>query len=375
MKKILKYLLFGAIIAFAPILEAQKLYFPTNVRYIGGGYINKAPYFRTLEAALNHVKPFATSENPYGFWVDSDTLWIADWDSVFTESGLTMKDSIDIYYVAEGKIKWMPFGFGGTGGGGGTIIQQDTETFHYEYPNWNQYNIALPIWQRRMGTALDSIDQHIFDLIVYTGECLYIENDTLKIDVACLEALIATQIIDTATYLRTSGNQVLEGPGLTLDGVTLNLTNSILNLGIDSYIRYPVENYIPGVSRVMWSIGNRPFWSGSGGAGDTLRFAMMKGDTLEQPEAVSFYNLTPDVQNRFPLAGVATFNGTDTTVYVATGDSTNLIILQILYDDSTTIIDTDDNILVVIPGETGFTIKRRANGLSDLKVAWIRRKL
>lgn len=118
MKGLLKAIIVGLILFLAIPIQAQ-IYqkFPTNVRYIAGGYNDKRPFFKTLEAALNDVKPYATASNPYTFWIASDTLWIADWDSVFTSSGLTIKDSINIYYVNTGKITWMPYQMGQHGPG------------------------------------------------------------------------------------------------------------------------------------------------------------------------------------------------------------------------------------------------------------------
>ena len=105
--KLLKYLLLGLFLTVSGVTEAQfGTRFPTNVRYIGGGYINQRPFFNTLRAALNDVKATASVTNPYTFWIASDTTFIADWDSVYNH-GRTMSDSITVNYVATGKIKWM----------------------------------------------------------------------------------------------------------------------------------------------------------------------------------------------------------------------------------------------------------------------------
>lgn len=270
--KNLKYFILSALILIsaADIFGQLATRYPTNVRYIGGGYIDKRPQFSTLEAALNDVIAYATINNPYVFWVSSDTIQIADWDSVFTESGLTMKDSIDVYYVAEGKIKWGGFGFGGTGGTGGTVIPTQTQTTtHYSYPNWDKNNAALSAWIRYLAQATDSIDQHIWDLIVYTDSVyLYIQNDTLKLRTDAITALVNTlagrpdtTIIAYKTIAQTiSGNWSFTGD---------------IDLGVNGSLRLPAANYNTGVSRILWSSSNNLYWSHSGAAGDSGQVAML----------------------------------------------------------------------------------------------------
>ena len=365
--KNVKYWLLAALMAFSVVdISAQlKLQYPKNVRFLAGGFQDKRPEFKTLEAALNDVKALATSENPYGFWVAGDTLWIADWDSVFTESGLTMKDSIDIYYVNEGKIKWMPFGFGGTGGGTTTIISQDTVTYHYEYPNWYQDNTALPVWQRQSGVALDSVDQHIFDLIVYTEDPLYIENDTLKIDTTGFAGTGGgwDPYPDTTTVVRTTGDQTIAGVKTFTTG--LEFTGAgYLRLGVD---------YPPAASRIFWVDGTTLTYSDGS---EQFTFPLINdADTLVLNNFIGWWDLTSEVQDSIPKSGTVTFSGTDTVVYITTGDSTDIIIVTPLYSDTTIVITAIDAQLFVIPIETGFVVKRPAAGSADLKVAWIRRKL
>jgi hypothetical protein len=267
--KNLKYLaLIGLLLIGFTNTDAQlKIRFATNVRYIAGGYIDQRPLFNTLEKALNDVLPYATVNNPYVFWVDSDTIQIADWDSVFTGSGLTMKDSIDIYYVTEGKIKWGGFGFGGTGGGSTVIPSQTQTTTHYDYPNWDKDNGALASWLRLLAQAVDSVDQHIWELIVYTDSVfLYIEDDTLKLRTSAITALIDsiagrpdTTIIAYKTIAQTiSGNWSITGD---------------MAIGTNGSFRIPDANYNTGISRILWSNGGNIYFSGSGVAGDTSQLA------------------------------------------------------------------------------------------------------
>jgi len=178
MLKLIKYALIALFLA-SGVVSAQALRFPKNVRYIGAGYENKAPYFSTLNAALNNVKAFATPANPYIFWLASDSIYVSDWDSVYNNA-VTMSDSINIYYVNEGSIKW----------GGlytnlpSTIPTQTETTLHYDLPKWDP--LVAEGWMDKLNTALDTVDQQIYSLIVYASRFLYIENDTLKIDTLTL---------------------------------------------------------------------------------------------------------------------------------------------------------------------------------------------
>lgn len=302
----LKYLaLIGLFIFGIASASAQfKVRFATDVRYIAGGYIDKRPQFNTLEAALNDVLPYATTNRPYVFWVDSDTLNIADWDSVFTASGLTMKDSIDIYYVAEGKIKWAGFGFGGTGGTGGSPIPSQTQTTtHYSYPNWDRTNSALALWIRQQAAAIDSIDQHIWDLIVYTDSTyLYIENDTLKLRIATITALVSLTANrpDTTIIAYKTLNQTITGDWEFDGDITIDAGS----------IRLPAANNRTSTSRIIWDSGNRPYYSGNGAAGDSAKFAMIDLATgyLETADIVGWPNLDDATKDSITLGTSPIYN-------------------------------------------------------------------
>jgi len=291
-KTLLKCLTLAVVLTLTTVTTAQVYQkFPTNVRYIGGGYNDVRPFFKTLEAALNDVKPLATVANPYVFWLASDSLWVADWDSVFTESGLTMKDSIDIYYVAAGTIKWMPFGLGG-GGGEAVIIEQDDATLHYNWPSWDQTNIALPLWQRQEGQKADSIDEEVWRLIVYTKTPLYIENDTLKIDTTNLGGATSGWNPDTTTVLRTTGDQSFTGT--KTNAGTLRNTGT-LDFSGSGNIQLPASNGATGTARRLWGTGSAGtsniYYSGSGGAGDTNSVALINLATGELRNAVVGYDV------------------------------------------------------------------------------------
>ena len=293
-KTLLKCLTLAIVLTLTTVTTAQVYQkFPTNVRYIGGGYNNVRPFFKTLEAALNDVKPLATVSNPYVFWLASDSLWVADWDSVFTGSGLTMKDSIDIYYVQTGKIKWMPFGFGGSGEGA-NIIAQDDVTLHYNWPTWDQTNIALPLWQRQEGAKDDSVDEEIWRLIVYTATPLYIENDTLKIDTTGLGGGSGGWDPDTTTFIRTTGDQSFSGT--KTNAGTLRNTGT-LDFSVNGNIQLPASNGAAGTARRLWGTGSAGtsniYYSGSGAAGDTNAVAMVDLSTgLLRNTVVGYGNLT-----------------------------------------------------------------------------------
>lgn len=343
--------------------------FPTNVRYIGGGYNNVRPFFKTLEAALNDVKPLATASNPYAFWLASDSLWVADWDSVFTTSGLTMKDSIDIYYVTTGKIKWMPFGLGGSSGSGtATIITQDDSTLHYKWPAWNQSNVALPIWQRKEGMAMDSIDEEVWRLIVYTKNPLYIENDTLRIDTTGLgigDGVGWTP--DTTTVVRTAGDQTISGNKI-LSG-TATITGNL---------QIPGSNVTTGIARHLWGSATNIYYSGSGASDDSTIISLIDYDTKHAiiDTFITSANLAVEAKDYFVKGGIATFTLTNTSLSVTvSGVTTTSVITAVpVQADSSTAVNAADNIRV-IPYNGGFHLKRGAGGTSALKVnwAWIKR--
>lgn len=368
-KNLLKYLVLGAALLVAPSINAQVYEkFPTNIKYIGGGFNNKNPFFKTLEAALNQVKATATSSNPYGFWLASDTLWISDWDSVFTESGLTMKDSIDIYYVAEGKIKWMPFGQGGSSGSS-AIINQDDITLHYYWPNWDQGNVALPVWQRQMGSALDSIDEEVYRLIVYTQMPLYIENDTLKIDTTGLAGDPDTSgwDPDTTTVVRTTGNQSIAG-NKTLSGLT----------SISGTLQLPATNVTPGTARALWGTATNIYYSRSGSVGDSA-FISLIDNTTKHAVADTFItdaNLAYEVYHFFTTGDTVFFNGTNTSINITVSGMTaaSIVVVTPVYSDSSTALNASD-FCVAVPYSGGFYLKRGAGGSSNLKVnwAWVKR--
>lgn len=239
MKKLLNKLMIAlTLVSFFTIfndtVDAQlKLRYPRNVRYIGGGFQDKSPYFSNLEAALNNVLPYATVGNPYIFDVQSDSLWISDWDSVVnTGTGITMKDSIDVYYVQTGKIKWAGYGFGGTGTGGGVIPVQTEHTTYYDMPIHEE---GLAEWLDSLTTAFNITDEVLYSLIVYTLTPLYIENDTLKVNVdnivtSVIESLELSGDIgwnpDTTTVLRTTGVQSAQY--LSIDSLLFNADGTIM---------------------------------------------------------------------------------------------------------------------------------------------------
>ena len=287
----LKYALM-ALILFSGVAEAQ-LYMkhPTDVRYIGGNMTNKRPYYKGLNASLNDIKALATSERPYVFWIVSDTVNVFDWDSVYNQ-GLSMRDSIQVHYVAEGKIKWGGFMIAGTGGGsGGTDIHAPPSgtTTHYSLWTWSGQS-GLDTWQSRLGLNADSIDLKLWELIVYTDSVyLYIENDTLKMRTSTITALISHDRPDTTIILYESTDATITG-NWTFDG---NLTMGTGDL------RLSASNNTPGVSRVIWSSSNKPYWSGSGAVGDTSKFVMYDPDTglLDLDSLITWQNLRQNVKD------------------------------------------------------------------------------
>lgn len=365
-KNLLKYLLLASILLCGTSYAQLYTKFPTNVRYISGGFNNERPFFKTLEAALNDVKPVATSSNPYVFWLAGDSLWVQDWDSVFTASGLTMKDSIDIYYVATGKIKWMPFSLGG---GSSTVTAPDDTTLRYGWDTWDQTNLALQLWQRMIGATIDSIDEEVFRLIVYTKTPLYIENDTLKIDTTNLVGTSGWNP-DTSTVVRTTGDQAIANIK-TFTGTVYN-TGSVLFAGSGN-MQLPSANGSPGSSRRIWGNNTTIYYSGSGSANDTTFLALIDDDTKHAiaDTFITVANLAEDVKTYFVQGGTATFTLTNSSMDIAvTGmEATSIVILTPIQADSSTAVSALDNVRA-IPYAGGFYIKRSLGGTSALKVNW-----
>lgn len=367
--KNLKYLFFSILLicSIAPTFGQLAIRYPTDVRYIGGGYIDKRPQFSTLEAALNDVKDYATINRPYVFWVSSDTINIADWDSVFTESGLTMKDSIDLYYVAEGKIKWGGFGFGGSGSSESTIIPTQTETTtHYSYPNWDQNNGVLSLWIRDLAQATDSIDQHIWDLIVYTDSAyLYIENDTLKLRTNTVTALVNSVAgrPDTTIIAYNAQNEIITGDWEFDGDITIDAGS----------LRLPTANNRTSTSRILWSASNNLYWSHSGAAGDSGQVAMLNASgtyvgQLRNSNTVGWANLTDGVKDSFAVAGTDTFTTTATADTITiTGMSTTSYVVVTPQGSTYNVND----ILFAKPETNKLIVKRNAGGTSGLKYTWI----
>ncbi len=307
----LKYALLGLLICIA-IPETYGQLFerhPTNVRYIAGGFNDSRPYFNSLDAALNDVKALATSDNPYVFWVASDSIQIADWDSVYQSGGLSMKDSIDVHYVAVGKIKWAGFGQGGGGSGITSITPPNNSTTHYDFWTWTGQS-GLGVWQDRLGENADSIDQRIWELIVYTDSVyLYIENDTLKVRASTITALVTASGTrpDTTLIAYKAVNETITGDWIF---------NGDVSIGSGS-IRLPSANNNTGVSRIIWSDTNIPYWSGSGATGDSsiVVLANLTTGVINLDSLITWTNLNENVRDsiHYPWA------------YMAFGDSSATI--------------------------------------------------
>ncbi len=319
--KSLKYALLGLVICLTIPEESFSQLFlrhPTNVRYIGGGFNDKRPYFNDLLSTLNDVKPYATSENPYVFWVASDTIQIADWDSVYQTGGLSMKDSIDVHYVATGKIKWAGFGQGGGGSGITSITPPQNLTTYYDLWTWTGQS-GLGTWQDRLGENADSIDLKLWELIVYTDSVyLYIENDTLKLRTTSITALVSHDRPDTTLICYNTQNETISGDW-TFNGDVAIGTGSL---------RLPTANNNTGTSRILWSASNIPYWSGSGAVGDSSIIALRDSDTgnLVPDSLVTWDNLQDEVQdsiNAWKLVGPPHVFLTDTTGETYTPDVTS----------------------------------------------------
>jgi len=362
----LKYLLLASLL-FLTVGQAQiKQRFPSAVRYIAGYYINSQPYHPTLEAALNNVKAYATADSPYVFWLMGDTLRIADWDSVFTGSGLTMKDSIDQYYVSSGKIKWAGFGFGGGSGTSTTIVRPNQTTVHYNYPAWDQFSASFPYWQRDLGKALDSIDQHIYDLIVYTKDPLYIENDTLKIDTTGFGSTASSGWNpDTTRVMMVDRAQNVTAVKTWLSGFIL---------GTGSYIQMPSTNNSSSTARILWGYNNGLYYNGSGADSSKIVMIDVNADTTRDVAFISYYDLNQALkdtltnkQQKVVTSGEAWFANQDTskTIAVAGLDTSGVVVVTPISTHGV------DEVLSIVLGNNTFDVRRPASGRANLKFNWI----
>jgi hypothetical protein len=355
----LKWLLLPLFLLMAVPTQAQlKFWFPTNVRYIAGGYQNKAPYFKTLDAALNDVKSVATSSNPYTFWLDGDSLFVADWDSVYN-NGVTMKDSIDIYYVATGKIKWAGFGFGGGGSGGSAEINRpDHATLHYNWPNWDQDNLNNPPWERDLGQGLDSADAEVWRLIVYLSKdsVLYIENDTLKVDYSKLGPFLDDYITATIPWqsdvVKSDTNKTLAAT-YTITGTLQSTTG-----------KYILPSSAPGLARGIYGSSDSLWYTGNGSTYKSMADVnWVKGNYLPLNDTLDH--------------GSASFSTTDSLKFVTVMGATEndkYIVTPILTDSTQYIGNMSP--LMVVPKLNGFTVKRDPtyDGRVGQTFAWIRLK-
>jgi hypothetical protein len=333
---------------------------PTNVRYIAGGYVNKSPFFKTLDAALNDVKTKASISDPYVFWIAGDTIKIADWDSIYTGSLLSIRDSINIYYVAMGKIKWAGFGFGSGSYSGGTTASLFTPTAHTTHYSYPTYTTGLPPAYDSIRVKDYAIDQDIWDLIVYTdSKFLIIENDTLKFDLNNLQDTLNSQNLfgwtpyDTTTIVRTTGNQDIDGKKTFHSGIEVYDTG---------YVR--LYNYNPGLTRVIYGDADSVYYSANGITSKTLADINYTMNLLQAK-----------IDTNYVTGDTARFSGTNSSLNIPVygGLAADAYVVTPIYTDSSTAINTDD-FCVVIPYDGGFYVKRGPAGTSDLAIAWIRRK-
>jgi hypothetical protein len=137
-----------------------------------------------------------------------------------------------------------------------------------------------------IGAGLDSIDEEVYRLIVYTADPLYIENDTLKIDESGFTATSGWDP-DTTTVLRTTGTQTSSATN-TWSGSNTT-TGSQLFSG-NGNIQLPAVNGVTGQPRRLWGTTTNIYYSGAGGAGDSNSVAMVSLSTGELRNAIVGYN-------------------------------------------------------------------------------------
>lgn len=294
----LKYILLASLMLLGTVMaQSWNTRYPANVRYIAGGYTNSRPFFSTLNAALNDVKPYATADNPYVFWLDSDTLQIADWDSIYNE-GLAMRDSVYQYYVATGKIKWAGFDIDTTyGGRGGTSVKNigspSTQTSNYSFWRWDSAGLPLADWQQRIAqnwirndslinarTLFSQVDPIYFST---SGDTLYIDLPAHIFDIDSFYS-----VFDTTTYIRTTGSQSRTGT-LTISAggvITFGAAAGPLDAG-----KLILPAYASTTPRAIWADGTYIFYRTGGKDLAAAVIDTTGQDHLEMSDIVTWDNL------------------------------------------------------------------------------------
>ena len=283
------------ILAGIAVGQNRNVQYPANVRYIAGGYSDARPFFSTLNAALNDVKPYATSDNPYVLWLNSDTLQIADWDSVYND-GLSMSDSIYIHYVSAGKIKWAGFDIDTSKGGrgGSSVLNLESmaaTTPYFDLARWDSSGLALSIWQQQLTAALLKIDSILNDRTLFSNVSptyFSISGDSLifTMPIHIFEPdSFYTDDFDSTTYARTTGNQDIDGTKTFRGTLAFGPAAGPLPGGELLLPSVPSDN-----PRAIWSDGP---WLYYRTGGKTLQVAVIDSTAgqLEEDDIVGWDNL------------------------------------------------------------------------------------
>lgn len=369
-----KYI-FSALLLLTLTANAQfALRYPSNVIFVAGNFQDKFPYASTLRSAvtimLSQTSNPVSSVNPYVFWISSDTLKIADWNTYY--------NTLKTYYIETGKVKLA--GFTNASGGVGQIIGigvPDDITSNYGWATWDPADTTLVEWVKYLGQIILDIDTTLYGQRrpKFTGGVVLV-NDTVTVDDSYIEAIVDRATEDSP--LRIDTTHILYDTKLDTVEVAMKFAD-VVEIIDSGYIRLglyqkPAELFI---SRAIYQNNGDLYWSGNGAEDEIGKVAIV--DTyagyLDCDTCITVAQLASDVASRFIYSGTATFTGTDTILTVVTGDSTDIITVTPIYSASIITIDPQDTPLIVIPTSNGFYIKRQANGSSGLKVAWMRKKL
>jgi hypothetical protein len=317
-----KFLIAGLLLSIGTMFGQNN--YPANVRYIAGGYSDSRPFFSSLNAALNDVKPYATADNPYTFWLMSDTLNIADWDSVYNE-GATMSDSVYADYVFTGKIKWAGFNIAVSKGGvGGSSVlnygSMASTTDEYEFARWDSSGLTLSEWQIQLTQTLLKIDSLIKARTLFSkvepgyftisGDSLYLVLSTHIFD----PDSFYTDSFDSTTYLRTSGDQI------HVDDLTFRDGNvSFEGTGPVAGATMQLPSTPSSLPRSIWGDGT---WLYVKQSGTTYKIALLdslKG-TLFSTGLVEYEDLVVAVKDSIQNSWLTGSNIEDDSTAVSSGD-------------------------------------------------------
>ena len=289
--------------------EAQQIYYPKNVVYVAGNYVDKAPKFGTLEAAYNYVLPKAAVGNRWTFWIDCDTLNIDDWDEWVDDAQLL---------VDSNKATWAGFVLRGKDGLDAIAPQMDTTSLYYAWDKWKSGQSLA--WLNQFSSFIDSLDREVERLKVWTKSPITVINDSLTIDAddfATMVEVAVAMALDSVTTVDF----------IPLDGDTIDYQEGRVYYDVN-YKTFTLFDAATGTSLqmsqefVVWVMnsdtdtlknGDVCSYDGWNGLYAYARHANAKTDTLSTILAVATHNIPPGTIGKLTVFGAV--NGLNTAAY------------------------------------------------------------